>query len=94
MRAALLDDTGVFIRIEDVQQPTDRHLPKITSCDLPTGAYRWIPSDDLATFPQGGSFVPLVFIDEQARNVASILRNIARKRAQLDVQEKQARDGR
>jgi hypothetical protein len=43
-RVALLDERGVYIGMDmvaDESQLTDRHLPQITACDLPPGAYRW-----------------------------------------------------
>lgn len=44
--AALLDERGVFLRMDEVENLaalTDRHLPQIVECDLPAGQYLWIP---------------------------------------------------
>lgn len=53
MRMALLSPAGVFLRMDDVAQPTDRHLPQITECDLPPGRYKWVPDPEN---PSGGAF--------------------------------------
>lgn len=60
IRAALLDVDNVFLRMDElngVSQLTDRHLPSITECDLPSGKYRWQADHDNA---YGGA---LCFID-------------------------------
>lgn len=59
MRAALLDENGVFLRMDEVDTPTARHLPQITSCDLPPGRYKWIPGDN----PEGGQFVEVAWLE-------------------------------
>jgi hypothetical protein len=62
IRAALLDADGVFLRIDelaDASQITDRHLARITACDLPPGEYRWIPD---TKNPFGGAFWPLAWL--------------------------------
>lgn len=43
VKAALLDENGVFLRIDSIpiDQLTPRHLPQITECDLPPGKARW-----------------------------------------------------
>lgn len=53
MRMALLSPAGVFLRMDDVEEPTERHLPQITECDLPPGRYKWVPDPDN---PFGGAF--------------------------------------
>ena len=40
-RAALLDEEGYFLRIDEVAELTALHLPQITDCDLPPDKYRW-----------------------------------------------------
>lgn len=94
--AALLDAEGNFLRMDSLTSEkdlTDRHLPQITSCDLPAGVYRWVPSEDRATFPQGGSFLPVRFIEVQAQNAQAMLHAIARKREGLDEMEQRIRNG-
>lgn len=62
IKAALLDEQGIFLRIDEVADEaalTERHLPQITTCDLPPGRYRWIAQPDDKTNPYGGSFWPL-----------------------------------
>lgn len=64
IKAALLDERGVYLRmdeLEDLAQLTDRHLPSITSCDLPAGRYVWIAddrrrADGTSINPYGGQF--------------------------------------
>jgi hypothetical protein len=90
IKAALLDESGVFLRMDELAGEgdlTDRHLPEVTECDLPPGLYRWIPSAELARFPQGGTFVPLRFIEEQEKNARAALRLIDRKRQLLAEEE-------
>lgn len=56
IKAALLDERGIFLRIDelaDASQLTERHLRSITSCDLPSGQYRWIKDD---SNEYGGAF--------------------------------------
>lgn len=55
-RCAVLDANGVFVGMEEVDNPTDRHLPQITECDLPPGEYVWHAHDGNAC---GGEFLPL-----------------------------------
>jgi len=48
IKAALLDERGVFLRIDEVGSVdalTERHLPSIVACDLPPGRYLWIPDE-------------------------------------------------
>lgn len=48
IKAALLDDRGMFLRIDEVASSkalTARHLPQIRACDLPPGRYLWIPDE-------------------------------------------------
>lgn len=55
--AALLDENGIYLRmdyLEDMTQLTERHLPTITSCDLPPGKYKWIWQEQ--NNPYGGYF--------------------------------------
>lgn len=59
IRAALLDEHGVFLRMDelaDASQLTERHLPTITECDLPPGEYIWIAHGKNRA---GGTFLPL-----------------------------------
>lgn len=59
INAALLDEHGVYLgmeQLEDESKLTARHLPSITSCDLPPGKYLWVP-DERNAF--GGAFWPL-----------------------------------
>jgi hypothetical protein len=59
IKAALLDEQGIFLCIDeltDAGQLTDRHLPAITECDLPSGRYFWKADD---TNPYGGAFWPI-----------------------------------
>jgi hypothetical protein len=45
-RAALLDEQGVYLRMDELTDPADltvRHLPQITACDLQSGQYVWLP---------------------------------------------------
>lgn len=61
--AALLDapassGKGIYLRIEELANAadlTDRHVPTVTECDLPSGRYRWIPTDNAGN-PYGGAF--------------------------------------
>src|SRR5690242_6805793 len=69
--AALLDENGVYLRMDELPDKsalTERHLPKITACDLPPGEYRWVPSPKRdKTNPYGGQFVSIAWqkaIDE------------------------------
>ncbi len=43
LHVALLDDADIYLEMVDVKQSalTDRHLPEITSCDLPPGVCKW-----------------------------------------------------
>lgn len=62
IHAALLDERGIFLKIDTLKSKaglTVHHLPHITSCDLPPGKYRWMPTPDDKTNPYGGQFVPL-----------------------------------
>jgi hypothetical protein len=62
IKAALLDEQGIFLGIDeltDAGQLTDRHLPLITECDLPSGRYRWVPAEVTKNNPYGGAFWPL-----------------------------------
>ena len=53
MHAALLDVRGVYLRMDEVEQLTEHHLPQITACDLPPGRYLWVPSE---SSEHGGAF--------------------------------------
>ena len=62
MKAALLDapaasGQGIYVRMVEIEADalTDRHLPQITSCDLPSKEYVWLP-DDNPSNPYGGAF--------------------------------------
>lgn len=72
IKAALLDENGVYLRMVEVRgaELTVRHLPSIKECDLPPGRYKWVPEE--ATFnpktskvernPYGGRFVALEYL--------------------------------
>lgn len=67
VKAALLDAQGIYLRMEelaDESQLTDRHLPTITSCDLPAGKYQWIAD---VRNPYGGSFFEVEWLDNIAK---------------------------
>ena len=55
MKAALLDENRVYLRMDEVEVPTERHLPQITSCDLPAGRYVWVPEQ--------GAFVEVAWLE-------------------------------
>lgn len=76
IRCAQIDAQGVYQGMVEVEASalTDRHLPTITSCDLPAGEYRWGP--DTAN-PFGGKFVPLKFEVIQAKLAAQAEREAA-----------------
>jgi len=79
IRAALLDASGVFLRVDALSSPADltaRHLAQITECDLPAGAYRWIADD---ANPYGGAFWPLTWLKRIADDLAEEARLAARK---------------
>lgn len=59
IKAALLDEQGVFLRMDQVKSKaalTARHVPSITECDLPPGKYKWVEDKEN---PYGGAFEPL-----------------------------------
>lgn len=56
MKCAVLGPGNVYLGMEEVGTPTDRHLPAITECDLPPGEYRWVADE---SNPYGGAFVAL-----------------------------------
>jgi len=64
IKVALLDESGVYLRMDelaDESQLTDRHVPRITACDLPAGEYRWVPDERKNAAgemlnPYGGAF--------------------------------------
>lgn len=70
IRAALLDERGVFLRMDevaDVASLTPRHLPQIVECDHPSGEYLWIPderrgADGRLANAYGGAFWPLAWL--------------------------------
>lgn len=64
IRAALLDEQGVYLRVDELVDATEltaRHLPQIRVCDLAPGKYRWIPTDNQAN-EYGGAFWPLAWL--------------------------------
>ena len=69
MKAALLDENGVFLRIDDVAVLTARHLPQIKVCDLPSGQYRWIAD---SANPMGGAFWPVKWLERKAQDVRDV----------------------
>jgi hypothetical protein len=59
IKAALLDERGIYLRMDEVQSESDltaSHVPSITECDLPAGKYKWIAD---ATNEYGGAFWPV-----------------------------------
>ena len=65
IKAALLDERGVYLRMDEVEsaaQLTARHVPSVTSCDLKPGEYLWIASSNPKN-PYGGAFWPLAWLD-------------------------------
>lgn len=83
IRAALLDADGVFVRMDtlaDARQLTARHLPKITSCDLKPGTYRWVP-DPANSY--GGAFWPIQWLEQRKADEAAIALSL-RKQAELE----------
>jgi hypothetical protein len=78
VRAALLDENGVYLRMDEVAsraELTERHLAKITSCDLAPGAYRWIPDKDN---PFGGAFWPLEWLARVEADVQAVAAALAK----------------
>ena len=97
IKAALLDapaasGNGTFLRVDtlaDDRALTDRHVPAITACDLPTGKYLWIPD---AGNPFGGAFWPINYLNRLAQDQVDVAAAEARAGArQLIVIERRAR---
>jgi hypothetical protein len=84
MKAALLDapaasGRGVYLRmveLESAAQLTDHHLPQITSCDLPSGEYVWLP--DAANSYYGGAFHSLAVLARREELRVEIEKEAAR----------------
>lgn len=84
IRAALLDERGVYVRMDevaDVASLTPRHLPQIVECDHPSGEYLWIPDERRDSAGRlanayGGAFWPLAWL----RRVAATRTNAAAAR--------------
>src|SRR5688572_14868512 len=101
MRAALLDDNDVFIRVEEVVEPTNRHLPQITECDLPSGKYQWIADSNN---PYGGAFWPVKWlerVEQDKRDVIAaaqaaqvLVQRRALRKVQREAEEQERRTGR
>ena len=70
MRAALLDEKGIFIGMDETESPGPRHLPQITNCDLPAGKYVWVPDD---RNPVGGAFWPVDWLAHIAATRQSVI---------------------
>jgi hypothetical protein len=89
MMAALLDENGVFLRMEEVLEPTNRHLPQITQCDLPSGKYQWVAD---ANNPFGGAFWPVAWLQRVEQDKLDVIaaaqaaQVLAQRRAQRKVQ--------
>jgi hypothetical protein len=88
VRAALLDENGVYLRMDTLADPgllTSRHLPQITACDLPPGKYRWIAhgaqvSPEIARAlgsmcdnECGGAFVPINWLERVEQDARDVL---------------------
>ena len=72
LRAALVDADGVYLRMDELADEaalTPQHLPQITSCDLATGEYRWVP-DERNEF--GGAFWPLKWLARVKRDQQAV----------------------
>jgi hypothetical protein len=84
IRAALLDERGVYLRMDEVEELTDRHVPTITACDLPPGRYLWIP-DETNTY--GGAFWELDWLKRvtETRDKAIALKGSSERNAELGV---------
>jgi len=68
MKAALLDapaatGRGVFLKMDETDTPGPCHVVTITSCDLPSGAYVWLPHGENI---YGGEFFPLRTLEIRA----------------------------
>lgn len=64
IKAALLDENGVYLRMDTLNsyaEITERHLPTIMECDLPSDRYKWVP-DTTGSNPYGGRFVALEYL--------------------------------
>lgn len=73
IKAALLDERGIFLRMDEVAdetQLTNRHVRSIKSCDLPAGEYLWVAH---TRNEFGGEFVSVEWLDstEKTRRKAS-----------------------
>jgi hypothetical protein len=69
IKAALLDERGIFLRMDEVAdetQLTDRHVRSITSCDLPSGEYMWVTHTRNAF---GGEFVSVAWLDSTEKTL-------------------------
>src|SRR5688572_33292615 len=92
MRMALLSPAGVFLRMDDVEQPTANHLPQITECDLPPGRYKWVP--DLEN-PFGGAFWEMKWLARVEQDKLDVIaasqamQTLATRRAQRKLDREQ-----
>ena len=95
MRCALLSPAGVYLRMDEVDEPTENHLPQITECDLPPGKYKWVP-DETNTY--GGAFWEMRWLARIEQDKLDIVRaaqaaeTLAARRAQrkLDREAEEA----
>ena len=92
IKAALLDERGVYLRmdeLEDRSELTDRHLPSITACDLPAGRYVWIKDDRLRRDGTliniyGGAFWEIAWLKRVTATREAALEEARRRNVKLD----------
>lgn len=92
IKAALLDERGVYLRmdeLEDLSELTDRHLPSITSCDLPAGRYVWIKDDRARADGSlinvyGGAFWEIAWLKRVTATREAALEDARRRDVKLD----------
>lgn len=77
IKAALLDapaasGRGVFVRMDELADQaalTACHVPQIEHCDLPPGAYIWVP--DEKNLVSGGAFWKKAWVEQAERLAAA-----------------------
>lgn len=92
IKAALLDERGIYLRmdeLEDLSQLTERHLPSITSCDLEAGLYVWIPDDRLRPDGTliniyGGAFWEIAWLKRTAATHAKAVEEARKANIRID----------
>ncbi len=101
IKAALLDERGVFLRMDEVPSVADlgpRHLPQIVSCDLPPGAYLWVPDERKAANGRavnayGGAFWEVAWLKRVAqtrRDMAKAHAVAVKRKRRVPLEPKQA----